>query len=101
MTTIKLPFKSRFKKPLLSGQKTWTARTRRLGKKGDVFHAFGHEFEIERVERRTLEDVADHWREEGCDSKDDFVEVWKKIHPRKGYVPTQRVYVHIFRRISI
>lgn len=98
---VKLPFKPRFKEPMLQGTKTWTSRTRRYGKRGDTFEAFGHEFLIEKVERRTLLDVADHWRDEGCDNKHDFVTVWESIHRRKGFVLHQRVYVHIFRRISI
>jgi len=98
---VKIPFKARFKEPLLDGTKTWTSRTRRLGNVGDTFDAFGHEFEILKVEHRMLKNVAFHWREEGCSSREDFVEVWKQIHPRKGYDPQQIVKVHVFRRITI
>jgi len=101
MVTIHIPFKPRFEEPMLKGVKTWTARTRRYGKPGDTFTAFGDEFRILKVERRTLEDVADHWAEEGFINKLSFIEFWKRIHPRKGYVPSQRVYVHIFKDISI
>jgi hypothetical protein len=44
--------------------------------------------------------VTNHWKEEGCESREDFIQLWQKIHPRKGYDPYQQVYVHIFRRIS-
>lgn len=86
---------------MLKDIKIWTSRTRRYGKPGDHFFAFGHEFLIEKIERRTLGDVADHYREEGCESWDDFVDVWNDIHRQKGFSLWQRVFVHIFRRISI
>lgn len=98
---VKIPFQPRFKEPMLNGTKTWTSRTRRYGKAGDTFEAFDHEFRIDKVERRTLEDVADHWRKEGCDYREDFVNLWWQLHPQKGFVPTQRVHTHIFRRISL
>ena len=98
---VKIPFKESFREPMVNGVKTWTSRTRRLGKAGDTFIAFGCEFEILKVERRILQDVFDyHWREEGCEDPIDFFEVWEKIHPVKGFVPSQRVYVHIFKRVG-
>lgn len=96
-----IPFQQRFKIPLIHGTKTWTSRTKRYGKPGDTFEVFDHTFLIEKVERRTLEDVANHWKEEGCSCWADFVDVWNSIHRRKGFNPWQRVYVHVFRRISI
>lgn len=101
MVKVKIPFKERFREPLVNSVKTWTSRTKRYGKPGDTFEVFGQEFLIEKVERRMLEDVADHWREEGCTSKLDFMNLWIKLHARKGYLATQRVYVHVFKRISI
>lgn len=102
MSEVKIPFKPRFKEPMLNGQKTWTSRTRRMGNIGDTFDAFGATFEIVEVSTMTLKQIADNYfREEGCRSVQDFVEVWRAIHPRKGSVPSQRVYVHVFRRISI
>lgn len=101
MVKVQIPFKSRFEEPMLKGVKTWTSRTRRYGKPGDTFEAFNNEFEILKIERRPLEDVADHWAEEGCINKLDFIELWIRLHARKGFLATQRVYVHIFRRISI
>lgn len=98
---ITLPFHNRFKNAMLKGDKTWTSRTKRYGRSGDTFEVFDNEFMIEKVERRMLEDVADHWKEEGFASKLDFMNFWIKIHARKGFLSTQRVYVHIFRRISI
>jgi len=97
---VKIPFKERFKEPMLKGTKIFTSRTKRCGQNGDVFEAFGHEFEIVDTSYVRLETVSDFWEEEGCESKEDFIEVWKQIHPRKGFVPEQRVFVHQFRRMS-
>lgn len=101
MAEIKIPFKERFREPMFRGLKTWTSRSKRYGKTGDTFKVFGQEFLIEKVERRTLGDVADHYKEEGCESRQDFVEVWNSIHRRKGFDRWRRVYVHVFRRTSI
>jgi hypothetical protein len=99
---VKIPFKARFKESLLNDTKTWTSRTKRYGKKGDTFDAFGHEFEILGVEKRALWDIADnHYKEEGCESTIDFMKVWSKLHQRKGWHPYQRVFVHVFRRITL
>ena len=98
---VKIPFYERFRKPMLDDVKTWTSRTRRMGNVGDTFEAFGQDFLIERVERKSLFEIAlRHHKDEGCESAKDFVEVWKKIHPRMGYDHTKRVYVHVFRRIK-
>lgn len=56
---------------MLDGIKTWASRTKCYGQSGDTFEAFGHEFMIVKVERRTLEDIVEHWKEEGCSSKED------------------------------
>jgi len=101
MVEVKIPFKERFREVLLDGTKTWTSRTRRMGNPGDTFPAFGATFEIERVERRTLRDIMrNHWKEEGCKDYIDFFTVWEEIHKRKGFVPSQRVWVHIFKRVK-
>jgi len=56
---VTIPFKPRFKAPLINGTKTWTSRTKRYGNPGDTFEVFDQEFLIEKVERRTLGDVAE------------------------------------------
>ena len=97
---VKIPFKARFKEPMLKDVKTLTSRTKRYGTYGDTFEAFGHKFEITDVLEATLDTVSAFWDREGCSSKEDFIEVWIKIHPRKGFVLDQRVFVHVFRRID-
>jgi len=98
---IKIPFKSCFEDALLSGSKTWTSRTRKYGEVGDIFEAFGATFIIERVFRENLGFIASyHYREEGCDSRQEFINVWRKIHWRKGFDPRQEVWVHHFTKVE-
>ena len=97
---VHIPFKERFREALLNDVKTLTSRTKRYGTYGDTFEAFGHEFEITEVFKAQLDIIAGFWDREGCSSKEDFIEVWKKIHPRKRFIPEQQVYVHVFRRIN-
>ena len=95
---IKLPFKEDFKERMLSGRKTCTSRNKIYGKAGDTFEAFGATFEITDVERHSLRTVA--WRfyyDEGFSSPEEFTVCWKKIHPRKGFIASQLVWVHWFR----
>ena len=97
---VKMPFKKRFKEPMLNGTKTFTSRTKRMGKIGDTFEAFGRTFIIKDIWVATLRGVSAFWEEEGCESKEDFMEIWKQIHPRKGWQPEQEVYVHIFKSVG-
>lgn len=96
----KIPFKQRFKIPLLLGGKTLTSRTKRMADVGDTFDVFGATFLITDIFTADLDTVAYFFDREGCFSREDFIEVWKKIHPRKGFVPSQRVYVHVFKKVS-
>lgn len=93
---VSIPFKERFKEPLLTGTKTWTTRTRQYGKKGDTFEAFGATFILDEVGWKRLREVGKHWKEEGCNSLENLIEVWCEIHPKIGYNPNALFCVHIF-----
>ena len=97
---IHIPFYSRFKKPMLDETKTLTSRTKKYGKPRDTFEAFGAEFILLAIEEHPLSFVAEHWREEGCSSKQDFIDVWNKIHSWKGFIPNWIVQVHIFKKLD-
>jgi len=78
-----------------------TSRTKRYGKAGDTFEAFGVEFRITGIERMPLEIVAyGFYEEEGFGSPEVFIEIWEKIHPIKKFQPSQKVYAHFFKRIA-
>ena len=98
---VKIPFKDRFDEKLLNGKKSTTARTKRYGGEGDEFERAGGRFKLMSVTSMKLIDVAScFWDVEGFDSMEEFIEFWKKIHPGKGYVPEQRVFLHVFERVA-
>jgi len=98
---VEIPFLKSFEDVLLFGQKTWTSRTRKYGNPNDVFVAFGSLFTIEKVFKMSLGDIASfHFNEEGFESRQDFINIWRKIHYRKGFDPSQMVWVHQFRKTS-
>lgn len=96
MTEVKIPFMARFEKPMLNFTKTWTSRTRVMGNIGDTFEAFGAEFVIDAVFQARLMTSACHYIQEGCESYNDFVNVWNLIHPRKKFNAETLVWVHTF-----
>jgi hypothetical protein len=101
MAVVRIPFREQFKTTLLNGTKVCTSRTRRMGKEGDRFEAFGSYFLIERIHHIPLEAVKALWKEEGCRSTDDFVQVWNDIHPNKKFNSDQLIYLHWFRKEGI
>jgi hypothetical protein len=87
--------------PLLSGKKTWTSRTRKMADAEDTFEVFGASFQVDYVFQMPLGVVAmDCWRQEGCLNPGDFVTVWNHIHPLKGFVDSQLVWVHVFHKLE-
>ena len=98
-----LAFKSRFVAPILNGTKMQTARTSLKGiQRYELIDAVsdGKTFTplfITKVEKRklgTFDDV--DIRREGCSNREDFENVWKQIHPRKGFDPETEVYIFHF-----
>jgi hypothetical protein len=99
MNVVSIKFKPYFRDPMLAGIKTCTARTSRMGAGGDRFQAFGAWFELKSVTKEPLHVVADFWHQEGCTSREHFLDVWNEIHPQTGYVPHQEVYLHRFKLV--
>jgi hypothetical protein len=98
---IKIPFKDRFAEPLKSGVKTMTSRTKVYGQPGDYFFAFGDCYVLTSVIERHLDFIVDHWKEEGCSSREDFLGVWREIHPRKALNMQDMFWTHSFLEISL
>lgn len=93
-----LPFLDDFVPLILSGRKTMTCRTRAYGSPGDVLGSAAGPLRLVSVRLIPLGIVAEtFWREEGADSPEHFESVWKEIHPRRGFDPTQTVVLHEFR----
>ena len=96
---VKVPFLPEFKERLLSGRKTATSRTKRLGRVGQRFTAFGATFAFTRVEKRPLHWVtAWNYTKEGFEHPTGFKAVWSRIHRTRGYVEEDEVYYHEFKR---
>jgi hypothetical protein len=100
MPQVHIPFMEKFREPMLNGTKILTTRTKKYGQPGDWFNAFGKTFVLIRVEQWPLAYAATNWKLEGCDSYEDFVTVWKKIHPRRAYNENEYFWGHDFRDIS-
>ena len=99
MAEIQLPFLEKFHPKILNGTKTATSRTKRYGKEGDYFVLGNTKFEIIKVRKMLLCEVFNNLlKEEGVEDEFEFINTWKKLHPRKGYEPFQEVFVHFFRR---
>ena len=80
------------------GEKTGTTRTRRFGSPGDKFFIFGTWFIITHVVVKELHQVAhNHYEEEGFDSSQGFISMWKRLHPIRGYRPMDTGYFHKFK----
>lgn len=99
MSEVTIPFRFHFKDKLLDGTKQYTARSKALGERGDTFSAFGAVFELLSVKDVSLYEVSLLWKEEGCASREDFIQEWNEIHPRTGYSDSRRVYLHHFTRV--
>ena len=99
MAEIEIPFSEEFKKQLINDEKTMTSRTKRYGESGDTFSIFGETFVLQHVFKETLEQVAEkYYKEEGFASSKDFIEIWIRLHPMKGFIPDKKVFVHEFNR---
>ena len=98
---IKIPFRPRFKDPMLAETKVMTCRTKKYGEPGDSFEVFGARFTLTHVMRMPLGYVmSDCFIQEGCATQQELMEVWDQIHQKKGVVPEQIVWAHCFVRIT-
>lgn len=95
-----LPFRDDMLEAIRAGRKSCTARTRRFGEPGDLLDTEGAgTVRLVSVERVFLSEVrVRYWEREGFSSPDDFVRAWNEIHPRRGFDPDQRVWLHTFER---
>ena len=93
----KFPFGERWREKMSTGQKICTSRTKRYGDIGETFEALGCTFVIDLIEKEKLRVVAnDLYKQEGCGSPGEFIQIWEYLHPIKKFVPEQEVYVHWF-----
>lgn len=99
MSRIDIPFNGKFREVMLNGTKTMTSRNKKYGDPGDTFERFEAVFVIKRIQQKNLGDIAaNFFIEEGCESPADFMDIWKKLHPRRGWDPDQMVWTHEFQK---
>lgn len=100
MSKIKIPFNEWSRDKLKRKIKESTCRTYRMGKHGDFFTVGITQFVLEDVLSCKLWIVAEQFfKEEGCKSKEEFIQVWESLHPHAGYQPNQNVYLHFFKEV--
>ena len=97
---IEIPFNEWSREKLEEGVKSATSRTKRYGKVGDTFKENGSKYQFTVVTKFPLWFIAFHlYKTEGCISSKDFEDIWKTIHPKKGWMGTQVVWYHHFVEI--
>lgn len=101
MPLVRFSFLPEWRAAVLSGAKTTTVRSKRLGEAGDEFELEEVRFVIERIEAMPLSRARDAaWRTEGFASAAEFEAHWGKLHPERGFRGGDSVWVHAFRRAS-
>lgn len=101
MAEIILPFNSWSRKKLALHLKTATTRTYKAGAWGDHFHVGMVAFLLEATMKTTLQVVArDFYHEEGAATPEEFIEVWKDLHPYNGWQPEKIVWIHFFSELE-
>lgn len=98
MTVIEIPMNAWSKERLLTGQKTCTARNKIYGEVGNEIDGGTEDlYRLKNIMYIPLWFVRDFlWFQEGAKSPEEYEKVWIDIHPRKGFIGEQKVYVHFF-----
>lgn len=90
---------------LLLGVKTATTRTKTYGSPGDWFEVDFSQIGLDVTKTYRLVDIkfvplleiVTRWyKEEGCLTPEEFIDIWNEIHPKRGYDPEQNVNLHLF-----
>ena len=98
---VNIAFMQYFEPLMESGKKTATTRRKRYGQPGDIFIVNNVHYELTSVKRVTLQSVKKEcWEIEGCDTPAHFEKIWDQLHKRLGFVPSMKVWLHIFKRVD-
>lgn len=96
-----LPFRPDFCSDILTDRKRATSRNKRYGDPGHIINTPAGPVRLLWVERVSLGFVAaEFFADEGFETPADFVEVWNEIHPRAGFDPEAKVWLHLFERVE-
>lgn len=81
-----IPFNKWSFERIRQGRKICTSRTKKYDVEG-----------VTAIEPMLLQAVKEFlWRQEGADSPEEFEQVWRSIHSKRGFKGTDKVYVHWF-----
>lgn len=97
-----LPFHNEMKKAIVEGRKKKTTRYDVYWVDHDMFYyeddknnTWEVHFKVSDINQCRLAEAVDlFWEQEGFNSKEEMIELWKKLHPRRGYRALDTVYVH-------
>jgi len=94
---INIPFNSWSKIRIINGKKSATSRYKKYGESGDTFTIGKTDYILNGVMKSRLADVAKRfYTDEGCDTPEEFKEIWTEIHPRRGFRPDDIIWIHFF-----
>ena len=97
---IEIPFNDWSKERLGLSVKNAKSRNKKYGNVGDTFIVGESVYMLDLVVKLPLWFIAQElWRTEGCICDIEFMGIWEKIHPRKGWVDNQEVWYHHFKEI--
>ena len=97
---VYIPFRQDMLKQIKQGAKTATSRPKQTAQIGDYFQVGDSYYKIVNITKKPLGAIClNHYKEEGCQSPQHFIDVWSMIHPIKGFDPTWMVYFHEFRKV--
>lgn len=101
MTKFEIPFSGEMADAVDEGRKLCTSRNKQYGKIGDYFILRDYAYKLVDVQYRTLAFVATNfYRLEGFEDPEGFIDIWERLHPGKGFISEQKVYVHFFARVQ-
>lgn len=98
---IKIPFNVWSIGKLNADFKNATSRYKKYGSKGDIFYVDGNKYIILLVVKLPLWMIANYlYNTEGCNSPNQFINIWETIHPQKGFKKDDEVWYHLFDKIE-
>lgn len=98
-----MPFSEPMKKAIVHGKKNKTTRYNIYNVIQDMFYFQDDDesetmwevvFTVGEIKQCRLSEAVEFWKDEGFDSKEDMIDLWKKLHPGRGYRATDAVYIH-------
>jgi hypothetical protein len=95
-----MTFRPEAEAALREGRKIATTRRNPHGRKGDIFHAFGMTFRLDRVDPGSLAEAAGQYHHaEGHATVSDYLRWLAECYPEEIWTENRIVWVHLFHRV--